>query len=141
MKTKQRIALLFTFGIAPLLSFSQEKTSQEKNNTKFKFEKLSEEKNGTVDFKKNYDLGSQHYNKGVDIIKTGKEDITLAELAAIQDSSIEQIKLAIPYLIKAHELSPTDKNTLEGLVGSYIIIADNKKSAEYQKALDLLNKK
>ncbi len=141
MKTKQRIALLFTFGIAPLLSFSQEKTSHEKDNVKFKFEKLSEEKNGTADFKKNYELGRQHYNKGVEIIKTTKEDITLDELTAMQKSSSEQANLAIPYLIKAHELSPTDKNTLEGLIGSYVIIDDKEKRAKYKKALDLLNKK
>jgi hypothetical protein len=145
MKTTKRLALIFTFILSPFLLFSQEKIqSNTKSQTKegdkpFKFELLPEEKNADASFQENYDQGKTYYNKGLSIIQTSNTNISLDELGTLQKKSTEQVKLALPYLEKAHKINSNNKNVLTGLMGISLVLDDMKKYNNYKHQFDLLN--
>ncbi|MFL5753959.1 MAG: tetratricopeptide repeat protein [Bacteroidia bacterium] len=91
-------------------------------------------------FGANKNLGILYYNLGVNVIKKMDYDVPLEELSNYQDQSIKYFKQALPFMLKAHQISPNDKTGIEGLQGIYYQLNDFDKSNEYKKKLETLNK-
>lgn len=91
-------------------------------------------------FGANKNLGVLYYNMGVNVIKKMDYDVPLEELSNLQDQSIKYFKQALPFMLKAHQISPLDKTGIEALQGIYYQLNDFDKSNEYKKKLEALNK-
>ena len=85
-------------------------------------------------------MGILYYNQGVNLIKRMEYDISLEELSNFQDQSIKLFHQAEPFLLKAFDISPTDKTVLEGLQGIYFQLSDFDKSNDFKSKLEALNK-
>ena len=92
-------------------------------------------------FSENYKKGIEFYNMGVEIIKNIAPTENVIRLDEVQKKSIIQFKEALPYLVKAHELNPKDKNTLIALMGIYFSMDEKEKYNKCEKEFDSLNKK
>jgi tetratricopeptide (TPR) repeat protein len=92
-------------------------------------------------FSENYSKGIEYYNKGIDIINKQTPDKKILALDEILTDAIVQFKLALPYLEKAHELNPKDKNTLTALMGIYFAMHETEKYNKYKREFESLNKK
>lgn len=86
----------------------------------------------------NYNLGIHYYNQGVNIIDNMDYELPFEELFAIQEKVMELFQKALPYMLKAYELDPKRKATLQGLSGIYFGLNDIEKSEYYQKELEKL---
>ena len=95
--------------------------------------------NSNTDFI-NKNIGVLYYNQAVDIIKKMDYDVPLDKLPMYQDQSVAMGKQALPYLIKANEINPTDKAVVEGLAGIYYLLNDSEKYNEYKKKFEEMNK-
>lgn len=91
--------------------------------------------NSNTDFI-NKNLGVLYYNQAVDIIKKMDYDVPLDQLPVYQDQSIKLGQQSLPYLLKAHQLNPTDKSVIEGLAGIYYLLNDTEKYNEYKKMFE-----
>jgi len=95
--------------------------------------------NSNTDFI-NKNIGVLYYNQAVDIIKKMDYDVPLDKLPIYQDQSVAMGKKALPYLIKANEINPSDKAVVEGLAGIYYLLNDSEKYNEYKKKFEEMNK-
>jgi hypothetical protein len=95
--------------------------------------------NSNTDFI-NKNLGVLYYNQAVDIIKKMGYDVPLDQLPIYQDQSVAMGKLALPYLIRANQINPSDKSVIEGLAGIYYLLNDSEKYNEYKKKFEEMNK-
>lgn|ERR1700757_808177 len=95
--------------------------------------------NSNTDFI-NKNIGVLYYNQAVDIIKKMDYDVPLDQLPVYQDQSVAFGKKALPYLIKANEINPSDKAVVEGLAGIYYLLNDSEKYNEYKKKFEEMNK-
>lgn len=86
----------------------------------------------------NYNLAIHYYNQGVNMIDNMDYELPFEELFAVQERVMELFTKALPYMLKAYELDPTRKATLQGLSGIYFGLNDIEKSEYYQKLLDEL---
>jgi tetratricopeptide (TPR) repeat protein len=78
-------------------------------------------------FDAQYNMGVLYYNHAVDILKNAK-NIVDGEKQNIEIAKAEEIlKSAIPYLEKAHEINPKDKNTIKVLHVLYDKLKMNEK--------------
>ncbi len=89
----------------------------------------------------NYNLGVLNYNYAVEIIFNMDYESDFLVLNKSQESSLQSFKLAEPYMLKAEELSPSNPNTLEALVGIYFALHEINKSNAYKNRLNLIKKK
>tara|TARA_B110000046_G_C12987368_1_gene396262 strand:- start:266 stop:1198 length:933 start_codon:yes stop_codon:yes gene_type:complete len=87
----------------------------------------------------NYNLGIHYYNQGVNMIDNLDYELPFEELFAVQEKVMELFTMALPYMLKAYELDPTRKATLQGLSGIYFGLNDIEQSEYYQLELDKLN--
>ena len=88
----------------------------------------------------NKNLGVLYYNQAVDIIKKMDYDVPLDQLPVYQDQSVKMGQQALPYLLRAHQINPTDKSAIEGLAGIYYLLNNTEKYNEYKKKLEEMNK-
>lgn len=95
--------------------------------------------NNNTDFI-NKNLGVLYYNQAVDIIKKMDYDIPLDQLPVYQDNSVKLGKQALPYLLKASQINPSDKAVVEGLAGIYYLLNETDKYNEYKKRFEDMNK-
>ncbi len=86
----------------------------------------------------NYNLAIHYYNQGVNIIDNMDYELPFDELFKIQEKVMELFTKALPFMLKAYELDPTRKATLQGLSGIYFGLSDIEKSEYYQKELEKL---
>lgn len=86
----------------------------------------------------NYNLAIHYYNQGVNIIDNMNYELPFEELFMIQEKVMSLFQKALPYMLKAYELDPTRKATLQGLSGIYFGLNDLEKSEYYQKELEKL---
>ena len=84
----------------------------------------------------NKNLGVLYYNQAVDVIKKMDYDVPLDQLPVYQDQSVKMGQQALPYLLKAHQINPSDKSVVEGLAGIYYLLNDTEKYNEYKKKLE-----
>ena len=95
--------------------------------------------NNNTDFI-NKNLGVLYYNQAVDIIKKMDYDVPLDQLPVYQDNSVKLGKQALPYLLKANQINPSDKSVIEGLAGIYYLLNETDKYNEYKKRFEEMNK-
>jgi hypothetical protein len=90
------------------------------------------------DFQANYNLAVNYYNRGVHKIRKIDHTTEIFELITIQDECIRLFKMALPYMLKAHEIEPQHTKTLGGLMAIYRSLSNNAEAAEYQRKLEAL---
>ena len=87
-------------------------------------------------FDANYNLGAMIYNQGADMNNAANDIKDNKKYNDAKAKADERLKQALPYLEKANEINPKDKNTLISLKQVYARIGDQVK---YQKAKEELN--
>lgn len=90
------------------------------------------------DFQANYNIAVNYYNRGVHKIRKIDHTTEIFELIAIQDECIALFKLALPYMLKAHEAEPQHRKTLGGLMAIYRSLSDSGEATIYQRKLEAL---
>lgn len=86
-------------------------------------------------FDANYNLGALYFNEAVEVNNKANDELDNKKAAAIQEQANEIFKQAMPYLERAREIKPTDKNTLNSLKALYARTGD---SAKYEEVNELL---
>jgi len=90
-------------------------------------------------FTANYNLGIMHYNRAVDLVNSQSFDVDALQLNKILEKSTSLFKEALPFMHKANQIAPTDKNTLIALEGIYYNLNEREKSAQMREKIDSMN--
>lgn len=70
-------------------------------------------------FEANYSIGAMYYNRGAEMINEAASIADDAKYKIAKTKAEDQLKAALPYLEKAHELNPTDTSTMASLKELY----------------------
>lgn len=87
----------------------------------------------------NYNLATLYYNRGVYKIQRISADNDIPSLQEIQAVSREFFTLALPYMLKAHDMNPTRKETVLGLEGINYSLQNEKESRHYRNLYEELD--
>ena len=87
-----------------------------------------------------YNLGAVYFNQAADIYNQANNEPDNNKYKALKAKGDEKMKLALPYLEKAHELNPNDLPTLESLKTVYYRLQMMDKYEEVKKKIDALKK-
>lgn len=92
----------------------------------------------SMNYSANYGIGISYYNQGADIVE-GMDPFStdIEEIDRIQNESIALFKKGEPYLKRAFQVNPNEKEVVEGLTGIYYSLNEEK---EYEYFQQLLNK-
>ncbi len=141
MNIIKRYTLTLAVAILPLFLFAQKSQFRYQLLPISKHTLQAKEKDKEAEFAENYSKGVEHYNKAIDILKAaGTEFVNLEEINALQDKTIAEFKIALPYFQNAYKLNPKDENTLMGLSGIYFSLNEIDKSDLYKKEYDAIHK-
>lgn len=89
----------------------------------------------SMNYSANYGIGVAYYNQGADLITNMNPfESDLVEIDNIQNKSIEMFRMGEPYLLRAFEINPNEKEVIEGLTGIYYSLNEDEQY-EYFKAL------
>lgn len=86
----------------------------------------------------NYNLATLFFNQGVLRIRsiTPEDDIpSIQQIQAVAKTSFE---LALPYMMKAHEMNPDRRETLIGLEGIYYSLQDEENAERFRRLFEEL---
>lgn len=83
----------------------------------------------------NYNTAINLYNEGAYGIEQIDAEAKIPALVKIQAESVELFREALPYMLKAHELDSTRRETLIGLRGIYLSLNNNEKADKYRDML------
>lgn len=86
----------------------------------------------------NYNLATLYYNRGVYKIRAIDAEDDIPTIQEIQEASREFFQLALPFMLKAHEMNPTRRETLLGLEGIYYSLQDQESSDRFRELYELL---
>ncbi|MEO8589169.1 MAG: hypothetical protein ABI432_07370 [Flavobacteriales bacterium] len=86
----------------------------------------------------NYNLATLYYNRGVYNIRNIGADDEIPSILQIQEASREYFQEALPYMLKAHEMNPTRRETLLGLEGIYYSLQDQESSDKFRRLFEEL---
>lgn len=86
-------------------------------------------------FDPNYNLGALYYNKAVEQIKKAQDETDNDKYYKMVEKAKGVMKIALPYLEKAYEITPEDKNTMLSLKELYYRLGNIEKSEEIGKLL------
>lgn len=86
----------------------------------------------------NYNLATLHYNRGVYNIQRIGADDEIPSILQIQEASREYFQQALPYMLKAHDMNPTRRETLLGLEGIYYSLQDQESSDKFRQLFEEL---
>jgi tetratricopeptide (TPR) repeat protein len=86
----------------------------------------------------NYNLATLYYNRGVFNIRSINADSDFPSLEQIQKVSREYFQLALPYMLKAHDMNPGRRETLLGLEGIYYSLQDEENSERFRQLFEEL---
>lgn len=84
----------------------------------------------------NYNLATLYYNRGVYNIKRIDAEAEIPTIMQIQEASREYFHQALPYMLKAHDMNPSRKETLLGLEGIYYSLQDQQNSDKFRQLFD-----
>jgi tetratricopeptide (TPR) repeat protein len=87
----------------------------------------------------NYNLATLHYNRGVFKIRMIDAEYGIPEIQRIQEVSREYFQRALPYMLKAHDMNPTRRETLLGLEGIYYSLQDQENSDRFRMLFEELS--
>lgn len=116
------------------ITISENKFNEYNEAAKISFNKVLEIDPNNVGALKG--LAITYYNQGARLIKNMAIDTPIEQLDPIQENANRYFKQALPYMQKAYELNPNDKNLISGLAGIYLALHDNDKFLHYKKILD-----
>jgi tetratricopeptide (TPR) repeat protein len=86
----------------------------------------------SMNYGANYNLATLYYNRGVYNIQRISADNDIPSIQQIQEVSREFFTLALPYMLKAHRMDPSRKETLLGLEGIHYSLQDEDQSLHYR---------
>jgi len=84
-------------------------------------------------FGSNYNLGALYFNKGVELKNKANDSDNDKVYKKLNAQASAKFDASLPYLEKAYNLEPKDKNTLLSLKQLYYLKGDYKKSEEMKK--------
>lgn len=76
----------------------------------------------------NYNLATVFFNRGVFNIQRISADDDIPSIQQIQEASRDLFLKALPYMLKAHDMNPSRRETLIGLEGIYYSLQDEQRS-------------
>ncbi len=85
-----------------------------------------------------YNLGAMYFNQGADMSNKANNIEKEEEFKKAKTKADDKLKQAAPYLEKARELNPTDRNSLVSLKQLYLRINETEKYNAINKALNEL---
>ncbi len=90
----------------------------------------------SMNYDANYGIGILYYNQGADIV-VGMDPFStdLEEIDRVQDKSMALFKKGEPYLKRAFEINPNDKEVVEGLTGIYHSLNEEEEFEYFQQLL------
>jgi tetratricopeptide (TPR) repeat protein len=93
-------------------------------------------------FDANYNLGALYFNHGADIMikANALPQDKAAEYEDLKTKANTEFNLALPYLEKAHELSPQDLPTMESLKNIYYRLEQMEKMEDMKKQISAVKK-
>ncbi len=86
----------------------------------------------------NYNLATLFYNRGVYNIQRISADDDIPGIQSIQEVSREFFQQALPYMLKAHDMNPSRRETLLGLEGIYYSLQDHESSDKFRQLFEEL---
>ncbi len=87
----------------------------------------------------NYNLATLYYNRGVYNIQRISASTDIPSIQTIQEVSRLYFSQALPYMLKAHDMNPSRRETLLGLEGIHYSLQDIDKSEEYRHKYEALD--
>lgn len=84
----------------------------------------------------NYNLATLFYNRGVYNIQRINADDEIPTILQIQEASREFFQQALPFMLKAHDMNPTRRETLLGLEGIYYSLQDQESSDKFRQLFE-----
>ncbi len=94
----------------------------------------------TLGFDANKNLGYLYHNLSIDIILNMDPEDDILTMYENQEKSSALGMKSLPYLKRAHEQQPKNRDVLYGLAGIYFMLQEKEKSDFYQKLYDELTK-
>lgn len=94
----------------------------------------------TLGFDANKNLGYLYHNLSIDIILNMNPEDDILTMYENQEKSSALGMKSLPYLKRAHEQQPKNRDVLYGLAGIYFMLQEKEKSDFYQKLYDDLTK-
>lgn len=86
----------------------------------------------------NYNMATLYFNQGVLRIRSISAEDDIPSIQQIQEVSRELFQQALPYMLKAHDLNPTRRETLVGLEGIYYSLQDTENSERFRQLFEEL---
>jgi hypothetical protein len=86
----------------------------------------------------NYNLATLFYNMGVSRIRSLQAEADIITMQQVQEVAREYFQLALPFMLKAHDMNPSRKETLLGLEGIYYSLQDEMNSEKFRQLYEAL---
>lgn len=86
----------------------------------------------------NYNLATLFYNMGVYRIRALQAEADIITMQQVQEVAREYFQLALPFMLKAHDMNPARRETLLGLEGIYYSLQDEMNSEKFRKLYEEL---
>ncbi len=86
----------------------------------------------------NYNLATLFYNMGVYRIRELQAEADIITMQQVQQVAREYFQLALPFMLKAHDMNPTRRETLLGLEGIYYSLQDEMNSEKFRRLYEAL---
>ena len=84
----------------------------------------------------NYNLATLYYNRGVFKIRRIDAEDEIPTILQVQEASRGDFLLALPYMLKAHDMIPTRRVSLLGLEGIYYSLQDQESSEKFRRLFE-----
>ena len=86
----------------------------------------------------NYNLATLFYNMGVYRIRALQAEADIITMQQVQEVAREYFQLALPFMLKAHEMNPGRRETILGLEGIYYSLQDEMNSEKFRQLYEAL---
>ena len=81
----------------------------------------------------NYNLATLFYNMGVYRIRALQVEADIITMQQVQEVAREYFQLALPFMLKAHDMNPGRRETVLGLEGIYYSLQDEMNSEKFRQ--------
>lgn len=86
----------------------------------------------------NYNLATLFYNMGVYRIRALQVEADIITMQQVQGVAREYFQLALPFMLKAHDMNPGRRETILGLEGIYYSLQDEMNSEKFRQLYETL---
>jgi len=86
----------------------------------------------------NYNLATLFYNMGVSRIRALQAEADIITMQQVQEVAREYFQLALPFMLKAHDMNPGRSETILGLEGIYYSLQDEMNSEKFRQLYETL---